>query len=236
MKVLFLVLFLFSLVSYADEYTTKPLSESAKIEQDILEGKLADRTQKALGNIIMTAAGELRKKGHSQEASQLESEWFDRYQFDFKVFASGMSSWDIGDHKPLSKWLADKYEMLEIILGVEVCKRTHLSDLKTFNFAIPVVFRPCTFSMDAITDPRIDEYRNHFSYGSIYYGLVPVVTYWVVYGVVTASTMGTGFVFIAGAAGALAEKAIALVTPKLSDKVYTKFCGGEYASMAHNVN
>lgn len=222
-KVLSLLL-LFCFPVFSDNYGT-PLQHSARVEQDILNGKLAARTEEAMTNLIGVAYGELRKKGHKYEAETMQNEWYSTYRQMFRNYANAMR--DIGDHKPLSQWLADKYTMLEMVLGVTACKQTHLSDIKTFNFTIPVVFRPCTFPMDAIGGERINEYRNHFSEGQTYYGLVPVTTYWVVYGVTTAATMGGGFMFVAGLAGSLAEKLIAVVTPKMSDKVYNKFCGGE---------
>lgn len=219
--VIFLMLFL-----CVPSFSSVPMSESAKIETDIENGKLAQRTQKALDTVLGVASGELRRHGHYAEADNLDMEYWNTYRDAFMSYFMGEDR-DIGDHKPISQWLADKYDMLELLLGVGVCKQTHLSDIKTFNFTIPIVFRPCTFPMDSVLGVRIDEYRNHFSEGDVYYGLVPVVTYWVVYGVTTAATMGGGFVFIAGIAGSLAERLIAIVTPNLSDKVFTRACGAQ---------
>jgi hypothetical protein len=224
-KVLTLALFLcLSINLIAVDERVSPLQESAKIESDILNGKLSMRTEKALNFVIITAAAELRKKGHKSEADRMEQEWNGFYRNQFRQYAMGMEMKDIGDHAPLSQWLAEKYELLEAVLGVEVCKKTHLSDLKTLNFTIPVVFRPCTFPMDGLTLARVDEYRNHFSEGQHYYGLAPVTAYWIVYASVAGATMGTGFVFIAGIAGDIAEKLFALITPKLSDTIYKKAC------------
>lgn len=204
------------------------VQESGRIEQDILNGKLAARTEKALDNLIMTAAGELKDRGYILEGSVMENEWFNNMKYTFRAYASQMGGRPIGDHKPLSQWLADKYNMLEMILGVEVCKRMHFSDLKTFNYCIPIVFRPCTFDMGPIVLPRIEEYRNHFAKDHTYFGLVPVVTYWVTYGVCGAATMGSGFILVCGTAGNIAEKIVGnWVAPRLSDKIFTRFCGGK---------
>lgn len=204
-----------------------PLMESARFEQDIRSGrlkKLADKTDVALNTLIRVAIGELKKRNKIKEAQVLSDEWEYKYRNSFKTY---IYSRDIGDHAGLSQWLTEKYRMLELILGKEVCKKTHLSDMHTFNHAIPVVFRPCTFPMDAVTIPRKDEYRNHFSYGEDYYGLTPVVVFWTTYVAVTAASSGTGFVYFSGMIANLAEKAISLVTPGLSDFVFKTACGGE---------
>lgn len=191
---------------------------AARLEQDILDGKLLTQTNIALSNLIRTAAGELRKRGHSYQGNQMETEWFDTYQYRL------LKGRDIGDHGPLSQWLADKYNMLEFLLGVEVCKALHFSDLKTFNYCIPVVFNPCNPEWDK------EEYKRHFSEGSVYYGLVPTVSYWVLYGACGAATMGTGFIYGCGLAGAISEKLVAMfVAPRLSDFIWDKACGGSDA-------
>lgn len=225
MKYALLLCAFLSCLSFADYGPFSPVQETAKIEQDILNGKLAQRTEQALNTIIAVAVGELRSRGHEREAYSLQMEWADTYKYQFRKFAEGME--DIGDHpeQVLSKWLDQKIDMLTFMLGMDVMKATHLIDLKVFNDTPKIVFRPCTFGMDLITIPRSEEFKNHFSYGKELYGLVPVTTYWVVYGVVTAASAGTGFVYFSGIIGGVAEKLISFVTPSLSDKVFHKVCG-----------
>lgn len=217
--------FIFALLLSIPVYATdsvSPLQESARLEQDILNGRLAENVEKSLDALIHVAATEIRKKGHSFEADSLESEWFSTYKYSFRSFTNGMR--DIGDHAPLSVWLAQKYDQIEFILGVQVCKNTHLSDLKTFNFTIPIVFKPCVFPMDNVSGDRMSEYRKHFSEGNTYYGLVPVTSYWITYAAITGATFGTGYVYIASLGATVAEKLIAMVAPKISDKVYERAC------------
>lgn len=227
MKYLLLLCLLLPIPNSAAEYSASPVQETAKIEADILNGKLAQRTEQALNTIFSVAEGELRKRGHEKEAYDLQMEWADKYRSEFHRFAESMGR-DIGDHPDqiFSKWLDDKIDMLIFLLGMDVMKATHLIDLKVFNDTPKIVFRPCTFNMGSITIPRNEEYKNHFSYGEELYGLVPVTTYWVVYGVVTAASSGTGFVFFSGIIASGAEKLISFVTPKLSDTVFHKACGG----------
>lgn len=200
---------------------TSPLMASAQLERDIESGKLSQRTEAALDMLIRVAEGELKKKGAILEGASMRAEWDQDIRYQFRKF---VNSKDIGDHAPISLWLSEKYQMLEFILGVEVCKATHLSDMHTLNHAIPIVFRPCTFPMDAVQGQRIDEYRRHFSHGQVYYGLVPVTGYWVVYASVTTASAGTGFIYFSGLIASAAEKLISFVTPGLSDKLYRAAC------------
>lgn len=201
-----------------------PLMESANLERDIKIGKMAERAEKALGTMLSVAEAELSKRGHARDAQVMDFEWNNQFKFTFRNFASGMNK-DIGDHAGLSQWLTDKYNMIEAVLGKDICKQTHLSDIKTFNHTIPVVFRPCTFPMDSVPGDRISEYRRHFSEGEELYGLVPVTGFWICYAAITFGSSGT-FVYFAGILSSIAEKAISFVTPDLSDFVYTKACGG----------
>lgn len=228
-----ILLFLLCLVLACDHAYSKssPTQEAARLEKDILNGKMPDRTTYALEVLLTRASKELTKKGHKVEADKMMMDWRTKHKRVFYGYATSTMR-DIGDHAALNQWLADKYEMMELILGVDVCKSLHLSDIKTFLYTLPVVFRPCTFPMDAVQGERVDEYRRHFNEGSVYYGLTPVVTYWVVWGACTYGTSGLGAVsMLCGLAGSLGERLFAsYVGPKLSDFVYNKSCGGVMGS------
>lgn len=193
----------------------------ASVEKDVLEGRLFIRSEQALNQLMKVAVAELAKKNKAK-AETLKTEWETKYRKMYFVYENER---DIGDHAPLNKWLAEKYEILEFTLGMDVMKMTRLVDIKTFLYCPPVVFRPCKFPMDSVTIPRIDEYKNHFSYGEKYTGLVPVTTYWVTYAAITFGSSGT-FVMVAGLGAMAAEKAMMLISPKLSDKVFKARCGG----------
>jgi hypothetical protein len=208
-----------------------PVREVARLEQDILNNKLPDRATYALEILLGRAAKELKARGHKVEADRLLAEWKVKHRRIFYTYALATMR-DIGDHQALNQWLADKYEMLEIILGVDICKSLHLSDIKTFLYTPPIVFRPSTFPMDNVQGERIDEYRRHFNEGAVYYGLVPVVSYWVIWGACTVGTSGMGAVaMLCGIAGSVGERLLAtFVGPKLSDWVYNKATGGLMSS------
>lgn len=199
---------------------SKSVDYAAQTERDVMEGRLFLRSEHALAQLMKVAIAELAKKD-KVKAQTLKTEWETKYRAMYFVYETER---DIGDHYPLNAWLAQKYNELELILGLDVMRLTRLVDIKTFLYCPQVVFRPCKFPMDNVTIPRIDEYRNHFAYGEVYTGLVPVTAYWVTYAAVTFGSSGT-FVYVAGLAGSLAERAVKLISPKLSDRVYTKRCG-----------
>lgn len=202
-----------------------PVQEAAQLEEAIDSGKLLERTEKAMNNLIMTAIGVLKDKGRVYDANVLEAEWFNEHQHDLKVYASNRG---LGDWKPLSKWLKDKTDRLTFLLGVDLMKKTHLIDLVVFNHAIPVVFKPCNQPWSNLT-----EYRKHFSKDSDFQGsqtevcaLLPVVSFWISYGVCVGASMGVGFAMGCGLLGSIVEKIICNhVSDDLSDRVFTRACG-----------
>lgn len=217
-KLLFVVSLLF-VMTLARAST--PFDQARQMEDDVLEGRLFLRSEKALNQLMKVAIAELYKQDKKQ-ALILKYEWETKYRAMYFVYETNR---DIGDHYPLNKWLAEKYELLELTLGINLMRLTRLVDIKTFLYCPQIVFRPCSFNMDSVEGERIDEYRNHFGYGEKYTGLVPVTTYWVTYAAVTAGSYGT-FIYLAGIAGAAAERIMILISPKLSDKVYNRACGG----------
>lgn len=177
-------------------------------------------SQQVLDILLRKAAYKLSVEGFQSNAENIYYDWTETYQYMLLDSAR-----DIGDHSPLSTWLALTYAVIEADLGVEVCKATHLSDIKTFNYAIPVVFKPCSFSMDMITIARNEEYKDHFAKGAIYEGLVPVLTYWAVELPCIVSTSGLAS-FVCSPISSLAEKFMGnRIAPSLSDRIFHGLCG-----------
>lgn len=204
-----------------------PVQEAAALEAAIDNGELLQKTEKALNALFITAGGILRKKGYPNEAYDLEAEWFDRHQYDLRVYASSRG---LGDWQPISTWLKEKTDMLTFILGVDLMKKTHLIDLVVFNHAIPVVFKPCNQPWS-----NADEYRKHFSRDQDYQGnghevcaLMPVVSYWGSYAGCMVGTIGTGFGIVCGIGAEVVERLVCkFVSDGLSDRVFNKACGGD---------
>lgn len=189
--------------------------------------KFANLSDWALDNLVDRGVERLRAAGRKDEADWYQAEWTFHFSGTLtRLEDARLNARDIGDHQPLLKWLAGFYDLLELALGVEVCKALHLSDIKTFNYTVPVVFRPCTFPMDHVTATRRDEYRNHFSAGKVYYGLFPVVTYWAVDVPCMIGTAGLA-ALLCGPAASVGEWFCShTVAPWLSDRIFDGFCGG----------
>ena len=188
--------------------------------------KLAARSDAALDNLVKRGILQLNIAGLNELASHKESEWGHYTGYLVKSLTPSMQ--DIGDHKPLIGWLADFYNILEDSLGVDKCKKLHLSDIKTFNYAIPVVFHPCDFPMDKVTGTRQDEYKRHFSEGDVYYGILPVVTYWGADIACDVATSGGGIAWACGTiAGASEFISAKFLAPHISDFIFNQCCGGK---------
>jgi hypothetical protein len=116
-----------------------------------------EMTQKSMGNAVGVLANNIRKEFDDEDmASELEQIWTQ----DLAAFYS--LGWrDLGDHAPFIpkieeflKTMADKY-------GTVIYSLPVVDDIRTLNFAIPVVFHPKGDWQTAEVDNRI-EYRKHF--------------------------------------------------------------------------
>lgn len=204
---------------------------TSKIQAEFERGDLtavAARTDQALNSLVSRAIHQLHRKGQHKFADAKQEEW----NLNFRGFLSaeiqahaGGRIGDIGDHKPLVQWLADFYDKVEAVLGVDACQFLHLSDIKTLNFCIPVAFHPCSFDMGSVPGARKDEYRRHMQKGAVYMGLLPVVTYWATDIGCMFGTVGIG-ALLCGSVASLAESLMAgPVSGKISDKIFDRACG-----------
>lgn len=202
------------------EVTEKDERIAKEVGRDLEKGgnRIKLRMHNTLDIMMRVAVSELLEKGYIPEAQQLENEW---NEWSYTILAND----DLGDHAPLSKWLATTYQKLEDMLGVWIMEQTHLIDLKVMNYSIPVVFNACTFDMGAITIPRAEEYACHFvAYGKNKDGaFAPVVTWWASYIGCTIGTMGTGFSFVCGAAAEGAKWIMKKhIAPPISKRISAK--------------
>src|SRR4051812_32358064 len=211
--ILMMVLCLASVLAIAGDYGEENWNSLSKEHQNHVRGTarafrkeiesgnittLALRTDQALNQLVARGLSELRTKGDEAYATRTEWDWGQNYQGYLTRALMRRGGRDIGDHAPLIQWLASFYDHLELVLGVDACRSLHLSDIKTFNFCIPVVFHPCTFPMDNVQGEREDEYRRHFAQGTVYYGLCSVVVYWIADIACMAGTYGTGIGWLCG--------------------------------------
>lgn len=177
--------------------------------------RLAEHTARDLDALMKIAAWNLKRKKYYSQASQLEREWkYHRVALTSFMMEDGRA---IGDFEPLSQWLAEKYEMLELILGYEVCRALRLSDIKTFNYTIPVVFKPC--------EHGLPEFELHFIHDDRYRGLMPVVSYWATSITCSIATFGAGYFFICSPIAMLVEVGVdKWAAPWLAPRIFNMAC------------
>lgn len=178
---------------------------------------IAHLTDDYLDFLVNRSADELSKKGQKDYAEMKRSEW----KINYSGGIAKSLSHDIGDHptEELSQWLEDFYDKTELILGIDVCRALHISDLKTINCTVKIVIHACTFPMDSVPGSREDEYRRHFAEGELYYGLIPVLTWWACEAGMMAA--GAPIPFVADAAEFAMAKFLA---PRLSDFIFERAC------------
>ncbi len=200
------------------------------------EGRGREQLGLALDSLLRTAARVLREHGHDSEAAQIESDWQG-----LRPCAMGIALCDLGDHDPLSTWLALVYDVLEEKLGVTLCEFFHFSDIKVINFGVPVVFHPSADEKWCVetlaqnpTDSCEAEYGRHFAGtrwqkvvdpGAKYMheGLIPVIAYWISWGACEAATWGTGWFLVCTPIGDGVEFVTERwIAPPLSDRIYER--------------
>jgi hypothetical protein len=152
-----------------------PELESMKITADLettnqVEQRLAWYLEWSVYGILKRADSALRMRGMDEFADEIWLEW-DEYRISLQQFAQARFRKDLGDHKPLSIWLANMYTRLSAKFGQVLTQAMHLDDLNIINFALPVVFYPDHFEIDQY------EYARHFV------PLSGVFTYWVLLGI-----------------------------------------------------
>ncbi len=202
------------------------------------QGETRQLTTEALDGLLDRAAELLTARGYGGLAGELAADWRDHY----RLATMGVMG-DMGDHEPLSAWLAETYGRLEAALGPDLCDLTHLSDLNVLNYTAPVVFSPhasegwCQEHLKIFREPSCAaEYRRHFAgtkwqrgrdagaTARIHSGLAPVATYWVVLAACQAALWGTDGATACTQAAGVAEVAVArYVAPQASLRLWKRF-------------
>lgn len=200
-------------------YTYEQVEESkerlAAIQPEIrsLE-RLSVLSNSALKAMIKIGTKNLRKQGHIVKARQIEREW---KKLDGVIIEIARNQRNIGDFEPLSNWLDETYETLEDKLGLSVCEILRLTDIKTFNFGLRVVFRPCIYGED--------EFYKHFVQDYRYKGVAPVASYWATNLSCAIATYSVGYFFICSPLGILVEQGVKnKLAPWAAPKIYKAEC------------
>lgn len=185
-------------------------THATQLRRDLENGRILDRTDKALDNLIITAVGELKKRGFQSLALSIESDWNSRYRG--FVYEMVFDNRPIGDHPGIT-WMLSVHEKIEGALGETLCKALRLHDIYILAHTIPVVIR-CIDNVDAL------EYTLHF---------IPfcgIIGYWISYGVCVGATLGSGVAFACGLIGMGVEMVVVrFVAPPLSPKAFARACG-----------
>jgi hypothetical protein len=152
---------------FADDSVVQGLQAEYNTEQSIVTqmgtGDLHGITKIALEVVVYEGIKNLRAVGEITLADQFQTEWDNEISgsIDNPTPAGGISALDIGDHDPLSPWLANFYQvLLQKTMGL--AKAFQLAnDINTLNYALGVVLHP-NGSWRANTSYDRIEYRKHF--------------------------------------------------------------------------
>ena len=230
-----------------DSYT---LDEALKPQATLLSNRVAagfagdkgpEQTADAIENILKLATLKLREAGRSDVADRLQGEWTGTQR---ALLISKTRIGDLGEHDPLSLWLAAAYDAIEAVLGQAMCDYMHISDIKIFNYGIPVVFKPqssnkwCKEELLLFpTDTCEAEYARHFAgtrwvpgaghdvYAGpwLHHGLEPVTSYWIAWGACEAATWGGGWFIICTPIGTAVEfVSERFIATKFSNAIYER--------------
>jgi len=200
-------------------YTHEQLTEAnrllKKIEPQVNElEKLSVLSNTAIRAMVKIGTRNLRRKGFTKTARRIERQW---RRLDGTIIQIARHERNIGDFEPLSEWLDTTYETFEQVLGLEVCGILRLTDIKTFNYGLRVVFRPCVYGEE--------EFSKHFIADERYKGVAPVASYWAVVLGCSIGTYSIGYFFICSPIGIVVEAAVKnKVAPWAAPKIYEKAC------------
>jgi hypothetical protein len=114
-------------------------------------------TQKSMGNAVGVLAENIRNEYDDEDmATDLEQIW----NRDESLFYT-MNINDLGDHAPFIPKIEEFLKTLSDKYGTVIYSLPVVEDVRTINFAIPVVFHPKGEWQSTELDNRI-EYRKHF--------------------------------------------------------------------------
>jgi hypothetical protein len=184
---------------------------NTSIVADFQSGVVAGAAQNGLNVMVARGIAILREIGETKQADQFESEWNNQ-------FSHYLISHELGDHDPLSPWLANYYNVLSaktdgVIKGVQL-----IQDINTMNYALGVVLRPHG-AWRTNTDYDRIEYRKHFI------PMADIITYWTSLELCKHYVKGMGKQFCGKGATELETLMGRYVAPEVSDYVWARVSG-----------
>lgn len=218
------------------EKTATKNSITSRLQNDDRRGLATD----AFDAMFRFASRHLKETGHQADGDRLLREWTGNY---YNVVMGYFD--DVGDHAPLSEWVAQWYAVLEADFGVEFMELSHLRDIWVLNYTIGVVFNPkaaeqwCSEQLAKYPQDTCEkEYGRHFigtkymdndplATAVLHHGFSGIVSYWVTWAACEAATYGTGFFIICGPIAMVVEDGIELiVAPGVSRKIWGMYNPG----------
>lgn len=207
---------------------TPPVSAHAPSQRVVDEVRAADsiemqteRTAAALDHVLAIACFHARRVGREDVADQICGDWERRFRpYLMNVMAEGL-----GDHKPLSDWLAVVCMTLREILGETTYVALHLDDLDIINFGLPVMFDPHASAQWCREPPDTEcgeEYVEHTA------PVIGVTTFWGTYWACVGGTIGVGLAlsFVCTPAAMLTERLVLIrVAPGIAERIWTRANG-----------
>jgi hypothetical protein len=186
---------------------------ASRAEDDLREGRVERVTRQGLEVLVRAALLVLREDGHASYATRKEREW----NTSFSLYSSnGLGALDLGDHAPLSQWVAGFYNGLESRVDRKWLKLFNLYDLKIFNYGIPVAVRPGG-------DRRTGKAWGEKEYGLHFVPVSAASIYWISNGACSL-TVPPPFSLGCGVAALLPRYGMEyLVAPGLSRAIYRQF-------------
>lgn len=207
---------------YTESQETEATKRVHALGKEISEGgfmQLAIRSEEALDAIFKISILNLKRHGYRELAREIKQEWDDR-RGDLIWLSLGLDEGGrpIGDFAPLSMWLGEVYDRIEAALGLELCRLLRISDLKSLNYGLRVVFTPCYHGLV--------EFELHFIHDDKYRGVLPVVAYWSTVITCSVATFGAGIIgFICSPIAMLVEAGTdRVIAPWLAPKLFNLAC------------
>jgi hypothetical protein len=134
-----------------------------QVLESLRTGRIAESWFRNLDILLQFTLETLEKKGHHELAVQASNEWrFYHGQIEMALKHDlPLTTFDLGDHRPLSAWLAWFYDEVETKLGRRFCAFFHIDDIKAFNYGYIVTMNPWGDPVTRETWDRL-EYQRHF--------------------------------------------------------------------------
>jgi hypothetical protein len=181
-------------------------------------------TDQAMAALINQAANVMEHYGYGREATKIRAE----YEKDYKTayvgifLDGGIRTKEIGDGKPLSRWLVEVHETIENSIGLFLCKHFHLHSIHVLNYGIPTILNP----EDHNLKDYLDAFSGHLIWGFFWEhaGVSGTVTYWVVNTACTMGTSGMGMVaYVCGFISGYAETTMdGRIAPHIGERIWNR--------------